>query len=165
MNPSAMCVREGWLWGKARRLERAQREGGACWAKRTPEDNWQFASTGCSFSLMRSPAAGRETFDNWVAVVGELSPDRGPSPQLALAQTCLTAAAEIWGLQRPSGIQSSVNNTKNNLRGLWHHTGGHFFDGMEWDDREMGVETFCGQDGESWPKLLTGRCCLPQNDP
>lgn len=76
---------------------------------------------------MRPPAAGRTTFDNWVAAVGELSPDQGPSPQLALTQTCLTAAAEIWGLQRPSGKQSSVNNTKNNLRGLWHHIGCFFF--------------------------------------
>ncbi len=124
-----VCVCERWLGGKARHLEWAQRKGGACWAKRTPENNWQFASTGCSFSLMLSPAAGQPTFDNWVAVVGELSPDRGPSPQLALAQTYLTAADEIWGLQRPSGIQSSVNinNTKNNLRGLWHHTGCRFF--------------------------------------
>lgn len=82
MNPSALCVCvcvSVAVRGKALCLEWAQQERAACWAERTPEDNWQFASTGCSFSLMRSPAA----FDNWVAVVGESSPDRGPSQQLA----------------------------------------------------------------------------------
>lgn len=62
---------------------------------------------------MRSAAAGQPTIDNWVAVVGEMSPDQGLSPQLAHPQTCLMAVAEIWWLRRPSGI------TKNNLSGLW----------------------------------------------
>jgi len=70
---------------------------------------------------MRSPAAGRPTIDNWVAVVGEMSPDQGLSPQLAHPQTCLMAVTEIWWLQRAFGIQSSINNSKNNPRGLWHH--------------------------------------------